>query len=1474
MVYHLDDGSVSRQYWVVPVSSAAVKVSAVESTVIPTSVAMQTVSKTYVDTAIAAAVAGHPLDSSPYVLKAGDSMTGPLTLPADPVSATQAADKNYVDESVASVSGGLGQKVSTLPSSTQIVAQPTGTQLDVNNLNGVEYASQYVNGRGGNGIANAAASPDCTNGCEVKAEQDYTNEQYSISSFNSQTHVIDARGGRQIDSYINPLDVVGHGLSTAQTVDDVSTQSEASLFQQTGSATPGSIGLAITQEGLAGGSNLFPEQIESSPPYFKMGYSALSVKGTYNTQGQHGLVPEEIDCYGVGDCLIGSHFIYASGGLRDSADEGAHPFDLQTHEDFHVFVGTCASGCTTGSTSVKITQNSGGGTQGDGRFLIDTNSAKTITNTTTGGTLVGGTMGGPHATAQFSGTNFPVSVFLSIGQVIPSQASNLAPGTVTFSIATSGVPTGYATNTAAIGASSGVACVVDQTAGYAPINYEMAPYTVIDSTHLQMTLNKPHQIMASLAFGGLCGYGLEQTVDTTGGVRQLFPVVGTYSAAGLYYAGGTTAIVGAMNQTSGFLNLNASIATAARVGNLVTVTTAGNLPADVNGLTVTVAGVADSSYNGNYVVTTIGINSFMYAQSGANSSSTGGTVSILTGGFAFYPMAEVLSVFDQATKSVDGQMTLAPNTVAWATNDPVEQPHYYQESITADTELLGQYVPRPSVTTRAGMQYQQNNGPGLVGWSIANAAPLTNYLGYGGTHGFPDAAYEALGIWHRVMNVTAGEEAVFGVHCNLHGCGNWNSGYNLFELDSSAGTDAVAFSPPSSSLSMILRGTPYSFTPQSFTAGTINAGILNATTINGALSGGSITSGTVAAAHLPLFGASGIAHGSGVVPDPGATAGSTRFLREDGSWVAPGGSSDGVLPAALVAQPSPSSTTLLQALNNANNVPVHIAALGDSLLICDHTNCGVSGGPIVSTNRWLEQLRIQLQGIYGSHGTGIYPIIYGMGGTPAVNSEAWSCTGSYDVSTGTLGPSQSGGNALVHLGNGASCTFHDSRDLAWDTLNTYCMTTSSSGSIAVNIDSGGATGTACGTPTRSATAHVVSLATTSSTSHTVTFTSTGNGYIYAAEGQAGSAGISIDNMGIGGATASALGASPAAQLAFSDLVPGGAQAVIYMDLTNDAASGVSTGTFSANVQSIINHERGLSSAPTVILAIPPVDVVNATYPEAPYTAVLNGLCSTDALTCVNIQSRGTTVGSTVVGWGTAYNPVLFDQTGTAWPSGSAGVHPNDAGNLDEAQMIYAELVNPVSTAAGGGCTSNCTFTGATIVSSSDGSTVPLNVTTDDEVVGVLSSSQSGGPILEFSGSGANVDTWGLQSAGNASSSGGKAVLLGDFTTGIYAWKSTASSSGAGANEFPSLNVYCWSSTASVTANACDTGLSRSGPGAVALGNGTAGDSSGSLSLSNLTANLYKGPATAPSGACTTVGWAFTQDGHATYCNGSTWVTKI
>ncbi len=46
-------------------------------------------------------------------------------------------------------------------------------------------------------------------------------------------------------------------------------------------------------------------------------------------------------------------------------------------------------------------------------------------------------------------------------------------------------------------------------------------------------------------------------------------------------------------------------------------------------------------------------------------------------------------------------------------------------------------------------------------------------------------------------------------------------------------------------------------------------------------------------AMLPAFVASGVSHAAGLVPDPGATAGTTRYLREDATWFTPPGGGGG-----------------------------------------------------------------------------------------------------------------------------------------------------------------------------------------------------------------------------------------------------------------------------------------------------------------------------------------------------------------------------------------------------------------------------------------------------------------------------------------------------------------------------------------------------------------------------------------------------
>lgn len=51
--------------------------------------------------------------------------------------------------------------------------------------------------------------------------------------------------------------------------------------------------------------------------------------------------------------------------------------------------------------------------------------------------------------------------------------------------------------------------------------------------------------------------------------------------------------------------------------------------------------------------------------------------------------------------------------------------------------------------------------------------------------------------------------------------------------------------------------------------------------------------GAIAAADVPAMVASGASHAAGICPDPGSTAGTTRFLREDATWAIPAGGGGG-----------------------------------------------------------------------------------------------------------------------------------------------------------------------------------------------------------------------------------------------------------------------------------------------------------------------------------------------------------------------------------------------------------------------------------------------------------------------------------------------------------------------------------------------------------------------------------------------------
>lgn len=133
----------------------------------------QVANKSYVDESVANVGAGN------YLPTTGGTVTGPITLPANPSAPLQAAPKQYVDAGLAAKadlvggvvpanelgtgtatagscllgngtwgacgSGSGSGNVSTAPAASQIVAQPEGTQFSVNNLANVRYVTASWN---------------------------------------------------------------------------------------------------------------------------------------------------------------------------------------------------------------------------------------------------------------------------------------------------------------------------------------------------------------------------------------------------------------------------------------------------------------------------------------------------------------------------------------------------------------------------------------------------------------------------------------------------------------------------------------------------------------------------------------------------------------------------------------------------------------------------------------------------------------------------------------------------------------------------------------------------------------------------------------------------------------------------------------------------------------------------------------------------------------------------------------------------------------------------------------------------------------------------------------------------------------------------------------------------------------------------------------------------------------------------------
>ena len=609
-VYHLGDGTVSKEYWSVP-NLPTTTVGAIRTLVMPASEAIQTVSSTEINTLLGS-----------YLPLNGGTLTGALQLQADPKYAMQAATKNYVDSAIAPLATDVTEAISSTPLASQVVQQPVGTTLAANTFQGQYYASKFQTGSLNNGISNLTNSTNCSvsspnglSGCTIDVEPTYGNMEnpqgYGANLFGNNinnmswpldTHVHDQRNGVTADYYENPFSKIpqqsaGQSITSAISLD----------YQQWPAYQGNAAGSEYLQTtDYAGGYN-FDNYFGSGQPqyYFKPYYDNLSLATTNYTSGQQEAIENVVNCHGTGDCIGMTTLLTCDGGVNAGNDEGCHGGDFVVSEDPVVYRGTVTSAATVGSTTVATNGTSGQGTEGQDRQLLDTNPADTISGSSITG-YAGAFPTGPSGnsavspdSASDSAANFPVSTMVQLCYpgsdngaggatgctqgsqpvgYIPSAPNMINPGpSIVTDVVTSyspvsspqtGLPAGFCTPSTLQSTTPGAACYLP-TSGTACITdqeeYETVNYTYDSSTQQITLLNLrfPHLNGLFFAHGGLCGYGVEDQADVfsgdgnNNGISQVFPVEGSPNSTTFYYVsqrtnlGYTQPVLGVSNGING-----------------------------------------------------------------------------------------------------------------------------------------------------------------------------------------------------------------------------------------------------------------------------------------------------------------------------------------------------------------------------------------------------------------------------------------------------------------------------------------------------------------------------------------------------------------------------------------------------------------------------------------------------------------------------------------------------------------------------------------------------------------------------------------------------------------------------------------------------------------------------------------------------------------------------------------------------------
>jgi hypothetical protein len=576
-IFHLSDGTISREYWVVPVTvpgGGAATLAQIKNQVLPVSVAMQTVSKQYVDDAIAAASTGFPLDSSPYVQKVGDTMTGPLVLPADPVSPNQAADKNYVDENVAATAGGIAQKVSLLPTASQTISQPSGTSLTISGGSvSATFSGSGVTSQNTITSGTTALSPGTEGYALLSNRSNCFQSGYDLGNNGTS-----AQGWSICDLGTDVLESATRGIS----------QLHAGNFSHFAQGDTAAFYTYLTSFGgnVAASDEAVTHTVEHTN---QIGYFS-GVVATGGTTGSNLLTTNSFACHGFCGTLDNDQF--ADGGiLLDTSKVGSTATLATEGNAMNGMFYTLASGTVPVSTAWGNILPSSCTNNGNGEWQ---NYTLTTCNVTLG-------------TAPASPGNFVTGTDACLAGPFQEEAAVTAVGAAAAGVQSITFSTRYAWNSgnAALvmqGGACGESLVATSTASSWPIAYAAVGAT------------SPTQVFYSNCLTGNCNVGgniLPATVAAT------YPIIGSYG----------TSVVRSGNVVT--LNLGTSGNTTDSFPPGSTIIVTGATPSDLDGTFTVATNTLDIM---NPVMT--------WAQTGANESATGALlISSPALSVTFYPSA-------------------------------------------------------------------------------------------------------------------------------------------------------------------------------------------------------------------------------------------------------------------------------------------------------------------------------------------------------------------------------------------------------------------------------------------------------------------------------------------------------------------------------------------------------------------------------------------------------------------------------------------------------------------------------------------------------------------------------------------------------------------------------------------------------------------------------------------------------------------